>query len=98
MINCTSCEKHSGVQAPKLCPICLIKERDALRDELESMIFWTDDLLTLAREINRDLMQFYEPIKGWPPHIERLLAPTDHDSVLAEAKILLQNTGVDRVI
>ena len=87
------CDAHEILIDPELeaCPQCVIEDRDALLNELESMVFWMEDLLNLAREINRDLMRFYEPIKGWPAHIERLLAPTDHDTALAKAKELLQD-------
>lgn len=52
----------------------------------DSLIFWMEDLLALARELQRDLKRFYDPQKGWPPHIQALEAPTDYDTILEEAK------------
>ena len=60
------------------------------REMLESVVFLMEDLLGAAREIQKDLMRFYVPEKGWPTHIEALMAPTDYDTVLADAKKMLE--------
>lgn len=59
------------------------------REMLESVVFWMEELLGAAREVNKDLMRFYYPDKGWPAHINALIAPTDYDVVLADAKKML---------
>lgn len=59
------------------------------RDEVENLVFWMDELLRLARELQKDLKRFYEPIKGWPPHIEALEGKTDFDTVLESGKRFL---------
>lgn len=65
---------------------------------LNSFAFWMHDLLGLARELQKDLKNFYEPIKGWPPHIEALEGLTDYDSVLEGGKAFLEkfNEKVER--
>jgi len=60
-----------------------------LFSELESITFWFEELLDLAREINSDLMRFYSPEKGWPPHIQGLIGPTDYDTILSRTKGVL---------
>jgi len=60
-----------------------------MEDSLESLIFWMEELLALARELQRDLKRFYEPYKGWPPHIEALEGQTDYDTVLEQARAAL---------
>ncbi|GAF76751.1 unnamed protein product [marine sediment metagenome] len=56
---------------------------------VETLAFWFEDLLKAARCVQEDLMRFYEPDKGWPPHIMALMAPADYDTVLANAKRML---------
>lgn len=56
---------------------------------LENLISWMSDLLRTAHEVQKNLMRFYIPEKGWSPHIESLIPPTDYDAVLAEAKKML---------
>lgn len=58
-------------------------------EQLDSLVFWMDDLLRLARELQTDLKRFYEPIKGWPSHIEALEGQTDYDAVLESARGIL---------
>ena len=60
-----------------------------MQDKLENLVFWMDELLRLARELQKDLKRFYEPIKGWPPHIEALEGQTDFDAVLESGKQFL---------
>lgn len=59
------------------------------RDKIENLVFWMGELLTLARELQKDLKRFYEPIKGWPSHIEALEGNTDFDTVLESSKQFL---------
>jgi len=59
----------------------------------DSLIFWMEELLALARELQRDLKRFYDPQKGWPPHIEALEGLTDYDAVLEEAKAEKNNSS-----
>lgn len=61
-----------------------------ISEQLDSLIFWMEDLLRLARGLQNDLKNFYEPIKGWPPHIEALEGHTDYDSVLENGKRFLE--------
>lgn len=60
-----------------------------MNDTVKDLIFWMDELLRLARELQKDLKRFYEPIKGWPPHIEALEGDTDFDAVLRSSKQFL---------
>jgi len=60
------------------------------REMLETVVFWMEELLVAAREVNKDLMRFYFPDKGWPAHINALIPPTDYDTVLADAKKMLR--------
>lgn len=62
---------------------------DAL-DQIDSLEFWMSDLLKLAHELQKDLKRFYEPLKGWPPHIQKLEGHTDYDSVLDHARRYLK--------
>jgi len=34
------CQKHSDIQAPGLCPVCLMEERDKLRKEVAQYREW----------------------------------------------------------
>lgn len=67
----------------------LTNELNESTEQLDSLIFWMDDLLRLARELQIDLKRFYEPIKGWPPHIESLEGQTDYDTALENGKQIL---------
>lgn len=60
-----------------------------MQNKIENLVFWMDELLRLARELQKDLKRFYEPIKGWPPHIEALEGLTDFDTVLESGKQFL---------
>jgi hypothetical protein len=60
-----------------------------LEGQIDSLVFWMDELLKLARELQGDLKRFYEPIKGWPPHIEALEGQTDFDTVLEAGRQFL---------
>lgn len=53
---------------------------------IDSLLFWMEDLLKLARELQRDLKRFYVPEKGWPAHIQALEGHTDYDQVIQNAK------------
>lgn len=58
-------------------------------DQCEALVFSMDNLLRLARELQKDLKRFYEPVKGWPSHIEALEGKTDFDDALESGKRLL---------
>lgn len=60
-----------------------------MQDKVENLVFWMGELLRLARELQKDLKRFYEPIKGWPPHIEALEGDTDFDAVLKSSNQFL---------
>ena len=59
-------------------------------EQVDSLVFWMSDLLRLARELQKDLKRCYEPIKGWPPHIQALEGYTDYDASLKDAKRFLK--------
>ena len=71
------------------------KITEVVIEQMENLIFWMDDLLKLAREVQRDLMRFYIPEKGWPSHIQALISPTDYDTVLINAKGVLERLKED---
>lgn len=64
-------------------------DKNVLIDEIDSLVFWMDELLRLARELQSDLKNYYEPVKGWPPHINALEGDTDYDTVLKNGKVFL---------
>ena len=74
------------------CQECLLKD-----ENIDSLVFWMEDLLRLARELQKDLMRFYHPDKGWPPHISALLGETDYDTVLKQARSKM-TTGAETSI
>jgi len=57
---------------------------------LEDLVFWTERLLMVAKELQSDLKRFYSPEKGWPPHIEVLEGTTDFSAAIREAKDLIE--------
>lgn len=42
------CQQHEDVEAPGLCPVCLVNERDRLREALRKILGW--------REIDRNML------------------------------------------
>jgi len=66
-----------------------------LKSQLESVTFWMDDLLKLARVLNEDLMKFYVPKKGeeWPSRY--IMGITNYDRVLKHTREFLEKTGYE---
>ncbi len=59
-------------------------------EQVDSLVYWMDELLRLAKELQKDLKRCYEPVKGWPPHIQKLEGKTDYEAALEEAKKFLK--------
>lgn len=60
---------------------------------LRELLFWMADqdegLLSLTAELRDDLMRFYEPEKGWPPHIESARNLGDFEQAVSIARAAL---------
>ena len=51
------------------------------------LVFWLEDLLTLARELQQELKKHYDHDEGWPHYIKRLEGmATDYGIVLRRYK------------
>lgn len=58
--------------------------------ELRTAVFWLEDLLQAALELQKDLKRFYMPEKDWPPHILALEGHTDYHAALDDALQFIQ--------
>jgi len=57
---------------------------------LDYVTFWMGELYEVATDLQEDLKRFYEPEKGWPPHIQGIESPNDYEGVMKETKEFLQ--------
>lgn len=58
--------------------------------EMRLVVFWLEDLLETAQELQKDLKRFYIPERDYPPHILALEGYTDYHAALNDALQLIQ--------
>lgn len=68
------------------------RQHKADRDALESAHFWLGELVPLTEELNADLKRFYQPDKGWPPHIAKANDLGDYKQVLSDLRAALEQS------
>lgn len=54
----------------------------ALKTKMAESADWLEELARLTAELRDDLKRFYEPDKGWPPHINKATDLGDYEEVV----------------
>jgi hypothetical protein len=67
-----------------------------VRQAGEDALFWREEAQNRIVELRDDLMRFYEPEKGWPPHIATVTDLGDYEEAALQLRAALAHAGPRR--